>query len=73
MNQKERFMKELRQKRFENGHTQEQAAELLEISTRHFQDLENGRSLPGFKSICQLAKKYKMDFSQFAESEEEIV
>lgn len=72
MNQKERFVRELRKKRFEYGHTQEQAAELLNISTRHFQDLENGRSLPGFKSICQLADKYKMDFAMFVEDEEGI-
>lgn len=73
MNQKERFKRELQRKRFEHGHTQEQAAELLEISTRHFQDLENGRSLPGFKSICQLADKYKIDFAQFAEDKKNII
>ena len=60
-------------KRFEHKHTQEQAAELLDISTRYYQDLEHGRSLPGFKSVCKLAKEYKIDFAQFAEDEKNII
>ena len=64
----------LRSKRFENKQTQEMAAELLEISVRHFQELEGGRSLPGFKTVCRLAKEYDIDFSIFAEeSEEDII
>lgn len=60
-------------KRFEHKHTQEQAAELLDISTRYYQDLEHGRSLPGFKSVCKLAKVYGIDFAQFAEDEKNII
>ena len=60
----------LRAKRYENKQTQEQAAELLRLSVRHYQDLESGKALPGFKSVCQLAKQMNIDFSQFAEDEE---
>lgn len=63
----------LRSKRYENKHTQEKAAEILEISARHLQELESGRSLPGFKTICKIAKEYKIDFAQFAENEEDII
>ncbi|MBE7032942.1 MAG: helix-turn-helix transcriptional regulator [Ruminococcaceae bacterium] len=62
----------LRSKRYENKQTQEQAAELLNLSVRHYQDLESGKSLPGFKSICKIAKEYNIDFSQFADEEDAI-
>ena len=61
----------LRAKRYENKQTQEQTAELLNLSVRHYQDLESGRSLPGFKSVCQLAKQLDIDFAQFADNDEE--
>ena len=57
------------EKRFEHKHTQEQAAEILDISTRYYQDLERGRSLPGFKVVCRLAKEYNIDFAQFADED----
>lgn len=60
-------------KRFEHKHTQEQAAELLDISARYYQDLERGRSLPGFNVVCRLVKEYHIDFAQFVEDEEEII
>ena len=63
----------LRAKRYENKHTQEMAAELLEISARHFQELESGRALPGFKTVCKLAKEYGIDFAQFAENNEDVI
>ena len=63
----------LKAKRYENKHTQEKAAELLEISARHFQDLERGRALPGFKTICRMAKEYNIDFAQFAENNEDAI
>ena len=62
----------LRSKRYENKQTQEQAAELLRLSVRHYQDLESGRALPGFKSVCKLAKQLNIDFAQFADDEEAI-
>lgn len=59
----------LRSKRYENKHTQEQAAELLDISTRWLQEIESGRGEPGFKTICKLAKEYKIDFAEFVEED----
>lgn len=73
MDEQKKFSRMLRSKRFENKQTQEMAAELLEISVRHFQELESGRSLPGFKTVCRLAKEYDIDFSIFAEESEEDV
>lgn len=73
MDERKKFSRVLRAKRCENKQTQEMAAELLKISARHFQELENGRALPGFKTICNLAKEYGIDFSQFAEDEEEKI
>lgn len=70
MDEQKRFSEILRAKRYENKQTQEQAAELLRLSVRHYQDLESGKALPGFKSVCQLAKQMNIDFSQFAEDEE---
>ena len=73
MDDQKKFSRMLRSKRCENKHTQEMAAELLEISVRHFQELESGRSLPGFKTICRIAKEYDIDFSKFAEDDEEKI
>lgn len=73
MDEQKKFSRMLRSKRYENKQTQEMAAELLEISVRHFQELESGRSLPGFKTVCRLAKEYNIDFSVFAEESEEDV
>ena len=63
----------LRAKRHENKLTQEKAAELLEISTRWYNDLENGKGEPGFKTICKMAKLYGINFADFAEDEENII
>lgn len=73
MDEQKKFSRMLRSKRCENKQTQEMAAELLEISVRHFQELESGRSLPGFKTVCRIAKEYDIDFSVFAEKSEEDV
>lgn len=73
MNEQKNFSRVLRAKRHENKHTQEKAAELLEISARHFQELESGRSLPGFRTICRIAKEYSIDFAEFAEAEDEKI
>ena len=73
MDEQKKFSRMLRSKRFENKQTQEMAAELLEISVRHFQELESGRSLPGFKTVCKMAKEYGIDFAEFAENKEDIV
>ena len=69
MDKQKMFSDVLRAKRYENKQTQEQAAELLALSVRHYQELESGRALPGFKSVCKLAKEFEIDFSQFAEED----
>lgn len=73
MDEQKKFSRVLRAKRCENKQTQEMAAELIELSVRQFQELEAGRALPGFKTICNLAKEYGIDFSQFAEDDEEKI
>ena len=74
MDDKQKKLSEvLRSKRYENNLTQEKAAELLALSARHYRELESGRSLPAFKTICKLAKTYEIDFAQFVEDEEDII
>ena len=72
-NKQKIFSETLRAKRHENKLTQEQAAELLEISTRWYNDLENGKGEPGFKTICKISKAYGINFADFAEDEENII
>ena len=70
MNNKQKKLSELmRSKRLELDITQEQAAELLDISARWYQKVESGQSKPGFDLICDLAKEFSIDFSQFSEEE----
>ena len=71
-NKQKMFSETLRAKRHENKLTQEKAAELLALSARHYQELESGRSLPSFKTICKMAKEFDIGFAQFAEDEESI-
>lgn len=73
MDEQKRFSAMLRAKRREYKLTQEKAAELLDISTRWYNDLENGKGEPGFKTICKMAKVYGIDFAEFAEDEENII
>ncbi len=52
--------------------TQEQAAELLNISARWYQNVESGKSKPGFDLVCELAQKFNIDFSRFDEDTKNI-
>ena len=71
MNNKQKKLSELmRSKRFELDITQEQAAELLDISARWYQKVECGQAKPGFDLICKLAKEFNVDFSKLGEIEE---
>ena len=62
----------LRSRRHKLNLTQEKAAELLDISSRWYQELESGNGRPGFRTACKLAKLYNMEFEDFA-NEEEII
>lgn len=73
MNDKLKLSDVLRAKRYEKKLTQEKAAEILDISARHLQELESGRALPGFKTVCKLSKAYGINFADFAENDEDIV
>lgn len=70
MNNKQKKLSELmRSKRFELDITQEQAAELLEISARWYQKVESGKAKPGFDLICSLAEEFNVDFSKLGDKE----
>lgn len=59
----------MRAKRREKNLTQEQAAELLDISVRWFQKVERGQAKPGFDLICDLAAEFSIDFSKLGEDD----
>jgi transcriptional regulator with XRE-family HTH domain len=73
MDEQKRFSAMLRAKRYENKLSQEKAAEILGVSTRWYNDLENGKGEPGFKTICKISKAYGINFADFAEDEENII
>lgn len=50
-------------KRKEMGLTQEQAAEALDISTRWFQNIENGKHLPGGELTLKIIVFFSIDSS----------
>lgn len=73
MNARQKKLSELMYtKRLEKKLTQEQAAELLNISARWYQNVESGKSKPGFDLICELAQKFNIDFSRFDEDTKNI-
>lgn len=59
----------MRAKRREKNLTQEQAAELLDISARWYQKIERGQAKPGFDLICDLATEFSIDFSKLGEDD----
>ena len=70
MDEKQKKLSELmRMKRREKNLTQEQAAELLDISARWLQKVESGQSKPGFTLICKLAEEFSIDFSKLGEDD----
>lgn len=73
MNKRQKLLSHLmHSRRFELKLTQEQAAELLNISARWYQNVESGKSKPGFDLICELAQKFNIDFSRFDEDTKNI-
>jgi transcriptional regulator with XRE-family HTH domain len=47
--------------RMEKNLTQDQAAELLDVSPRHFQYIENDEKKPGYDLLCKII--HKLDIS----------
>lgn len=75
MNIKKEFSVKLRQTRKGKKLTQEQAAELLEVSVRWYQQVEDpkSKSLPGFHLCCMLTKHFDFDLLKFADMIEEDI
>jgi len=51
----------IREARINKNLTQDKAAEILEISPRHFQYIENDNKKPGYDLLCKLI--HKLDIS----------
>lgn len=51
----------IREARLNKNLTQDKAAEILEISPRHFQYIENDNKKPGYDLLCRLI--HKLDIS----------
>lgn len=72
MNKLEQLSKTMRTRRRERKLTQEQAAELLEVSVRWYQQVERGKSRPGFSLVCELARIFQIDFADFSDKNNSI-
>ena len=73
MNRRQKKLSALmRSKRFDKDLTQEQAAELLDISARWLQKVESGQSKPGFDLVCKLAEEFAIDFAKLGEDETKL-
>lgn len=65
MSVKTKLARALFKSRMRKKLTQEQAAEILDISCRYFQKLEAGQvSRPNIKLVCSIAKELDIDFGQ---------
>lgn len=67
------FSKLIYYSRKELGVTQEQAAELLGISVRWYQDIENGKHVPGGDLTLKIMAFYGIDGKSLRDSEKENV
>ncbi len=56
--------------RTEYLYTQEQMAEMLNISTRWYQKLECGNASPNFELTCRIVKIFNINLAEFCEEEE---
>ena len=68
---KHKFASALYAARIKYNLTQENAAEVFDISTRWSQKIAKGTSEPNLELICKIAKKFDLNFADFAEGEEE--
>ncbi len=60
---------EMRKKRKEHQLTQEQTAEILNVSCRWYQKIEAGYASPDFSLSCSLSKLFNINFADFCEEE----
>lgn len=71
MDERQKKLSEImRSKRIELDLTQEEAAEVLNVTPRWYQKVESGKSKPGFDLLCDLANYFDIDFAQFPDKEE---
>lgn len=73
MDKKKKLSEVLRSKRRSMKITQEQAAELLDISVKWYQMVERGEAKPGFSLVCELAYNFGVDFAEFSEKNKKTV
>lgn len=71
MSVKSNFSRELRRARRRRGLTQERAANALSISTRWFQEIENGRVLPSAELTLRLIAFFAIDGAELCADEGE--
>ncbi len=65
MSVKTKLARALFKSRMRKKLTQEQTAEILDISCRYLQKIEAGQvSRPNLKLVCTLAKEFDIDFGQ---------
>lgn len=69
---RQEFSNTLKSKRKERHLTQEQAAEILNISVRWYQKLEasSEKAKPGLDTVCRLAKLWDFDFAAMLHEDE---
>ncbi len=71
MSVKSNFSRELRRARRRRGLTQERAADALSISTRWFQEIENGRVLPSAELTLRLIAFFEIDGAKLCADDDE--
>lgn len=71
MSVKSNFSRELRRARRRRGLTQERAADALSISTRWFQEIENGRVLPSAELTLRLIAFFEIDGAELCADDDE--
>ncbi len=68
-----KFSKQIYYSRKEKDLTQEQAAEALGISTRWYQDIENGKHLPSAELTLKIIAFFGIDGKSLRENEDVFV
>ncbi len=69
MDIKQKLASALYKARHEHNLTQEQIAELCDISVRWYQKIEKGESPPNLTLICLLVKHLNIDLAKIADRE----
>ncbi|MCX8533405.1 helix-turn-helix transcriptional regulator [Chryseobacterium luquanense] len=61
--------KKLREFRYKNNNSQQEVAELLNISQSTYCDWESDRTFPKFENLSKIAKLYNIDINDLISSE----